>query len=113
MSCRVLKKALKKGLTASTANWICELAKSLGVDEDKLFKSILRLSKSGVWLEEEDWRQVASLIDLQRHIDAVVDYVLRRVASGVDPSQAVREIPDSVRRANKLLHIREVLSNFF
>ena len=103
--------ALKHGLTLSTAKWIEELAKELGVSERRLLKAVLKLAKHGVWLEAEDWRAVARALDLNRHLDMAVDYVIRRVASGASPAEAVGELPAAVERAGKLSHIREVLSN--
>jgi DNA-binding Lrp family transcriptional regulator len=105
------KAALKHGLTLSTARWIEELAKELGVSEKKLLKAVVKLAKHGIWLEAEDWRLVARHIDLSRHLDMAVDYVIRRVASGVSPAEAVRELPAAVEKAGKLAHIREVLGN--
>jgi DNA-binding Lrp family transcriptional regulator len=106
------KAALKRGFTLSTARWIEELAKELGVKEKKLLKAIVKLAKHGIWLEAEDWRLMARHIDLSQHLDMAVDYVIRRVASGVSPAEAVRELPKAVERAGTLAHIREVLSNW-
>ena len=106
------KAALKHGFTLSTARWIEELAKELGISEKKLLKAIVKLAKHGIWLEAEDWRLAARHIDLSRHLDMAVDYVIRRVASGATPAEAVRELPKAVERAGKLEHIREVLSNW-
>ena len=104
------KTALRHGLTLGTARWIEELAKELGVSERRLLKAVLRLAKHGVWLEAEDWRLVARTIDM-KYLDMAVDYVIRRVASGASPADAVGELPKAVERAGKLSHIREVLSN--
>jgi DNA-binding Lrp family transcriptional regulator len=106
------KAALKHGLTLSTARWIEELAKELGVKEKKLLKAVVKLAKHGIWLEAEDWRYVARHIDLSRHLDMAVDYIIRRVVSGVSPADAVRELPKAVEKAGTLAHIREVLSNW-
>jgi len=106
------KAALKHGFTLSTARWIEELAKELGVDEKRFLKAVVRLAKHGIWLEAEDWRLVARHLDLSRHLDMAVDYVIRRVASGATPAEAVRELPAAVKNAGKLEHIREVLSNW-
>jgi DNA-binding Lrp family transcriptional regulator len=105
------KAALRCGLTLSTARWIEELAKELGVKERRLLKAIVKLAKHGIWLEAEDWRLVARTIDT-KYLDMVVDYVIRRVASGASPAEAVRELPAAVKNAGKLAHIREVLSNW-
>jgi len=105
------REAVKAGLTLSTARWISELAKELGVKERRFFKAVLKLAKHGIWLEAEDWRHMARAVDLSKHIDMAVDYVIRRVASGATPVDAVREIPKAVENAGKLAHIREVLSN--
>ncbi len=105
------KAALKHGLTLSTARWIEELAKELGISEKKLFKAIVKLAKHGIWLEAEDWRLVARTIDV-KHLDMAVDYVIRRVASGTSPAEAVKELPAAVEKAGRLAHIREVLSNW-
>ena len=105
------KAALKYGLTLSTARWIGELAKELGVKEKRLLKAVVKLAKHGIWLEAEDWRLVARTIDM-KHLDMAVDYIIRRVASGASPAQAVRELPTAVEKAGKLEHIREVLSNW-
>jgi len=102
--------ALRHGLTLGTARWIEELAKELGVSEKRLLKAVLKLAKHGVWLEAEDWRLVARSIDM-KYLDMAVDYIIRRVASGVSPAEAVGELPKAVERAGKLSHIREVLSN--
>jgi DNA-binding Lrp family transcriptional regulator len=104
------KAALKHGLTLSTARWIEELAKELGVKEKKLLKAVLKLAKHGIWLEAEDWRLVARTIDV-KHLDMAVDYIIRRVAAGASPAEVVKELPKAVERAGKLEHIREVLSN--
>jgi len=105
------KAALKHGFTLSTARWIEELAKELGVKEKRLLKTIVKLAKHGIWLEAEDWRLVARTIDM-KYLDMAVDYVIRRVASGATPAEAVRELPAAVKNAGKLEHIREVLSNW-
>jgi DNA-binding Lrp family transcriptional regulator len=106
------KTALKYGLTLSTAKWIAELAKELGVKEKKLLKAVVKLAKHGIWLEAEDWRLAARHLDLSRHLDMAVDYVIRRTVSGATPAQAVKELPAAVERAGKLEHIRELLSNW-
>jgi hypothetical protein len=102
------KAALKHGFTLSTARWIEEL----GIGEKKLLKAVVKLAKHGIWLEAEDWRLVARHLDLSRHLDMAVDYIIRRVASGASPAEAVKELPKAVERAGKLEHIREVLSNW-
>jgi len=104
------KVALKHGLTLSTARWIEELAKELGVKEKRFFKAVVKLAKHGIWLETEDWRLVARTIDMT-YLDMAVDYIIRRVASGASPAEAVKELPAAVEKAGKLAHIREVLSN--
>ena len=106
------KAALKHGLTLSTARWIEELAKELGVKEKRLLKAVVKLARHGIWLETEDWRLVARTIDM-KHLDMVVDYIIRRTASGASPADAVRELPKAVEKAGKLEHIREVLGNLF
>jgi DNA-binding Lrp family transcriptional regulator len=106
------KAALRHGFTLSTARWIEELAKELGVKEKRLLKAVVKLAKHGIWLEAEDWRLVARAIDT-KYLDMAVDYVIRRVASGASPADAVRELPKAVEKAGKLEHIREVLSNLF
>ncbi|MFN7105791.1 MAG: hypothetical protein ACK4M3_04330 [Pyrobaculum sp.] len=111
--CPIEKLAVKKGLTLSTARWICELAKELGVREKRLFRAIRRLAKEGVWLEGDDWRELAKSVDLSKHLELAIDYILRRVSTGLPPVDAVRELPKAVERAGKLAHIREVLSNLF
>ncbi len=105
------KAALKHGLTLSTARWIEELAKELRISEKRFLKAILKLAKHGIWLEAEDWRLVARHIDLSRHLDMAVDYIIRRVASGATPAKAVRELPTAVEKTGKLAHIIEVLRN--
>ncbi|MGB9704958.1 MAG: hypothetical protein ACPL3C_05880 [Pyrobaculum sp.] len=109
--CKVEKDAVRKGFTVHTARWLCELAKELGVREARLWKAVLKLARHGIWLEDEDWRLAARLVDLDKHMDMVVDYIIRRVASGASVTQAVRELPVAVEKAGKLAHIREVLSN--
>jgi hypothetical protein len=47
-----------------------------------------------------------------KYLDMALDYVIRRVASGATPAQAVKELPAAVEKAGKLEHIREVLSNW-
>ena len=106
------KLALRHGFTLSTARWLGELAKELGVSEKKLLKAVVKLAKHGIWLEAEDWRLAARHIDLSRHLDMAVDYVIKRVAAGAFPAQAVKEIPAAVEKAGKLAHIREVLNNW-
>jgi DNA-binding Lrp family transcriptional regulator len=106
------KVALKHGLTLSTARWIEELAKELGVKEKKLLKAVVKLARHGIWLETEDWRLVARTIDM-KYLDMAVDYIIRRTASGASPADAVRELPKAVEKAGKLEHIREVLGNLF
>jgi DNA-binding Lrp family transcriptional regulator len=105
------KAALKYGFTLSTARWIEELARELGVSEKKLLKAVVKLAKHGIWLEAEDWRLAAQHLDLSRHLDMAVDYIIRRVAAGATPAQAVKELPAAVEKAGKLAHIREVLDN--
>jgi biotin operon repressor len=109
--CRVEKAVLKSGFTIRTARWVCELAKELGVAEKKLWKAVWQLARHGIWLEDEDWRLAARLVDLNKYINMVVDYIIRRVASGASAPQAVKELPTAVANAGKLAHIREVLSN--
>jgi len=104
------KAALKHGFTLSTARWIEELAKELGVKEKRLLKAVVKLARHGIWLEAEDWRLVARTIDV-KHLDMAVDYVIRRVASGASPAEAVKELPAAVEKAGKLEHVREVLNN--
>jgi DNA-binding Lrp family transcriptional regulator len=104
------KAALKHGFTLSTARWIEELAKELGISEKRFLKAIVKLAKHGIWLEAEDWRLVARAIDM-KYLDMAVNYVIRRVASGVSPAEAVKELPKAVEKAGKLSHIREVLDN--
>jgi DNA-binding Lrp family transcriptional regulator len=106
------KAALKYGFTLSTARWIEELAKELGIGEKKLLKAVVKLAKHGIWLEAEDWRLAARHLDLSRHLDMALDYVIRRVAAGATPAEAVKELPAAVEKAGKLAHIREVLSNW-
>jgi DNA-binding Lrp family transcriptional regulator len=103
--------AMRRGLTLSTARWVGELARELGVSERRLLKAVLRLSKRGVWLEDEDWRFIARYIDLSRHLDAAVNYILRRVASGAQPAEAVREVPAALERAGRLARVVEILSS--
>ena len=105
------KAALKHGFTLSTAKWLEELAKELGVKEKRLLKAVVKLAKHGIWLEAEDWRLVARTIDM-KYLDMAVDYVIRRVAFGATPAQAVKELPAAVEKAGKLAHVREVLSNW-
>ncbi len=104
------KAALRHGFTLSTARWIEELAKELGISERKLLKAIVKLARHGIWLEAEDWRLVARAVDV-KHLDMALDYVIRRVASGASPAEAVKELPKAVEKAGKLAHIREVLDN--
>ena len=104
------KAALKYGFTLSTARWIEELAKELGVKEKRLLKAVVKLAKHGIWLEAEDWRLVARTIDM-KYLDMAVHYIIRRAASGASPAGAVKELPAAVEKAGKLAHIREVLSN--
>jgi DNA-binding Lrp family transcriptional regulator len=106
------KAALKHGFTLSTARWIEELAKELGVKEKRFLKAVVKLAKHGIWLEAEDWRLVARTIDM-KYLDMAVDYVIRRVASGATPARAVRELSAAVVKAGKLEHIKEVLNNLF
>lgn len=108
---RLEKLALRHGFTLSTARWLEELAKELGVSEKKLLKAVVKLAQHGIWLEAEDWRYVARHIDLSRHLDMAADYVIKRVATGASPAEVVRELPAAVEKAGKLAHIREVLSN--
>ncbi len=105
------KTALKHGFTLSTARWIEELAKELGVKEKRFLKAVVKLAKHGIWLEAEDWRLAARHLDLSRHLDMAVDYVIRRVAAGASPAEAVKELPKAVENAGKLSHIKEVLDN--
>jgi hypothetical protein len=108
---RLEKLALRHGFTLSTARWLEELAKELGVGEKKLLKAAVKLAKHGIWLEAEDWRLMARHIDLSRHLDMAVDYVIRRVTAGVFTADAVKELPRAVKKAGMLTHIREVLNN--
>jgi biotin operon repressor len=110
--CKIIEKdAVRRGFTVHTARWLCELAKELGVKEARLWKAVLKLARHGIWLEAEDWRLAARLVDLNRHMNMVVDYIIRRVASGASVTQAVRELPAAVEKAGRLAHILEVLSN--
>ena len=105
------KTALRHGFTLSTARWLSELSKELGVKEKRFLKAVVKLARHGIWLEAEDWRLVARAIDM-KYLDMAVDYIIRRVASGATPAQAVKELPRAVERAGKLEHIKEVLSNW-
>jgi len=87
------------------------LSKELGVKEKRFLKAVVKLARHGIWLEAEDWRLVARAIDM-KYLDMAVDYIIRRVASGATPAQAVKELPRAVERAGKLEHIKEVLSNW-
>jgi hypothetical protein len=107
----VEREALRRGFTLSTARWLEEMAKELGVDEKKFFKAVVKLANHGIWLEADDWRLAAQHLDLKQHLDMAVDYVIRRVAAGTPPAGAVKELPIAVRNAGKLAHIWEVLSN--
>ncbi len=109
--CSIEKLAVKRGFTISTARWICELARELRVGEKKFFKAVCKLAERGIWLEEEDWLTAARVIDLEKYMGMVVDYIAARVSSGVHAVDAVRELPKAVERAGKLTHLREVLSN--
>jgi len=104
------KAALRYGFTLSTARWIEELAKELGIGEKRFLKAMVKLAKHGIWLEAEDWRLVARTIDV-KHLDMALDYIIRRVAAGASPAEAVKELPKAVEKAGKLAHIREVLDN--
>jgi DNA-binding Lrp family transcriptional regulator len=108
---RLEKLALRHGFTLSTARWLEELAKELGVGEKRFLKAVVKLAKHGIWLEAEDWRLVARTIDM-KYLDMALDYVIRRVASGATPAEAVKELPAAVEKAGKLALIREVLSNW-
>ena len=88
------------------------MPRSWGVKEKRLLKAVVKLAKHGIWLEAEDWRLAARHLDLSRHLDMVVDYVIRRVVSGASPADAVRELPKAVENAGKWAHIREVISNW-
>ena len=107
---RLEKLALRHGFTLSTARWLEELAKELGISEKRFLKAVVKLAKHGIWLEAEDWRLVARTIDV-KHLDMALDYVIRRVAAGASPAEAVKELPKAVEKAGKLAHIREVLDN--
>ena len=107
---RLEKLALRHGFTLSTARWLEELAKELGISEKRFLKAVVKLAKHGIWLEAEDWRLVARTIDI-KHLDMALDYVIRRVAAGASPAEAVKELPKAVEKAGKLAHIREVLDN--
>jgi DNA-binding Lrp family transcriptional regulator len=107
---RLEKLALRHGFILSTARWLEELAKELGISEKRFLKAVVKLAKHGIWLEAEDWRLVARTIDV-KHLDMALDYVIRRVAAGASPAEAVKELPKAVEKAGKLAHIREVLDN--
>lgn len=109
MTCRIYKKALKAGLTAATAEWICNMAKALGVSEGRLFNAIRRLAGHGVWLTDEDWLEVARVLDPRKHLERAVDYIIRRVRSGVAAEKAVSELEAAAARAGKLQHVWDVL----
>lgn len=100
-------------LTDATERWIAEMAKELGVKPRRLRRIVLRLAKHGVWLDEEDWRFIARVVNLRkrRHLDMVVGYIIRRVSSGATVRQTVGELPAAVERAGKLEHVLEVLRN--
>jgi hypothetical protein len=107
------KAALKHGFTLSTARWIEELAKELRIKEKRFLKAVVKLAKHGVWLEAEDWRLMAQHIDLSRHLDTAVDYVIRRVATGTTPVKAVRELPEAAGKTGMLSHIRQFFCDLF
>lgn len=108
--CRIERSAVKEGLTARTARWICDVAKQIGLPEKKLYRAVKKLARHGVWLEEEDWLILAKSVSL-KYFDQAVDYVLRRVASGVKPQDAVKELPQAVAKAGKLEHIKAVIQS--
>jgi hypothetical protein len=99
--------ALKHGFTLSTARWIEELAKELRIKEKRFLKAVVKLAKHGVWLEADDWRFVAQHVDLSRHLDTAVVYVIRRVAAGDTPVKAVRKFPEAAGKPGMLSHIRQ------
>lgn len=107
--CRIFGRALKAGMTAATAEWICNLAKELRVPEGRLFKALKRLAQHGIWLTEDDWLEAARVLDLKESLERVVDYIVRRVKSGASVEEAVRELGAAAAKAGKLQHVLDVL----
>jgi hypothetical protein len=91
--CRILNAAIRRGLTAATAQWICQLAQQLGVSEREMLKAALRAAEEGVWLGEEEWRLLASAV--RRRLAKYAEYVARKVRQGYTVAEAVAELENA------------------
>ncbi|MCU7788901.1 hypothetical protein ODS41_13370 [Pyrobaculum sp. 3827-6] len=108
--CRILNVALRRGLTAATAQWICQQAQQLGVSEREMLKAVLRAAKQGVWLGEEEWRLLASPV--RRRLAKYAEYVARKVKQGYTVAEAVAELENTPRRGDltRLLDVVKTLA---
>ncbi|MCU7788199.1 hypothetical protein ODS41_09785 [Pyrobaculum sp. 3827-6] len=85
--CRILNAALRRGLTAATAQWICRQAEALGVSEREMLKAVLRAASHGVWLGEEEWRLLANTN--KRRLAKLAGEVARLVKQGYTAREAL------------------------
>lgn len=89
--CTIEKAAVKRGLTADTAKWICALAGELNVKEGELLKAVFKAAKHGVWLREEEWRIVAAAAG-GRRLAKVAEAIALRVRQGYTVEEALAEV---------------------
>ncbi|WP_181933358.1 hypothetical protein [Pyrobaculum aerophilum] len=89
--CTIEKAAVKRGLTADTAKWICALAGELNVKEGELLKALLKAAKHGVWLREEEWRILAAAAG-GRRLAKVAEAIALRVRQGYTVEEALAEV---------------------
>ncbi|AET34281.1 hypothetical protein [Pyrobaculum ferrireducens] len=108
--CRILNTALRRGLTASTAQWICRQAEALGISEREMLKAVLKAATHGVWLGEEEWRLLASTA--RGRLAKYAEYVARKVKQGYTVAEAVAEIENTPRRGDltRLLDVVKTLA---
>ncbi|MCU7786333.1 hypothetical protein ODS41_00095 [Pyrobaculum sp. 3827-6] len=98
--CRIVNTAMRRGLTAATAQWICQLAQQLGVSEREMLKAVLKAAKQGVWLAEEEWRLLISSV--RGRLAKYAEYVARKVKQGYTVAEAVAELENVSEHTNLL-----------
>ncbi|MCU7788859.1 hypothetical protein ODS41_13150 [Pyrobaculum sp. 3827-6] len=98
--CRILNTAIRRGLTAATAQWICQLAQQLGVSEREMLKAVLNAASHGVWLGEEEWRLLANTN--KRRLAKLAGEVARLVKQGYTAAEALDVV--ALRRGAASIH---------
>jgi hypothetical protein len=98
--CRILNAAVRRGLTAATAQWICRQAEALGVSEREMLRAVLNAARHGVWLGEEEWRLLANTD--KRRLSKLAGEVARLVKQGYTAVEALDVV--ALRRGAMPIH---------